>query len=210
MIEIKQVSKKIRRVPILSDISLNVEQGQVVGLRGPNGSGKTMLMRCVAGLVRPTSGAVVIDGKQLHRDIAFPKSIGLLIENPSLLENRCAFSNLKILASIKGLTKEKQIRDTLIKVGLNPDDKRAFRKYSLGMKQRLGLAAAVLESPRILLLDEPTNALDSDGVEMFRSLLQREKARGAAILLTSHDGALLEELSDDIYEMREGGVLNHA
>lgn len=206
---IQGLSKRIRGVEVLKDVSLSVDPGRVVGLAGPNGSGKTMLMRCVAGLISPTSGTVEIDGKVLGRDIAFPPSIGLLIESPAFLAGRSGFENLRLLASIRGTTKDDQVRHMIGLVGLDPGDKRPVRKYSLGMKQRLGIAAAVMESPGIVILDEPTNALDASGVEMVKQVVAAQKARGAAVLLSCHDSETLCCMADEIFFFAEGHMDGH-
>ena len=158
-IELKNVSKKIKGIDILDDVSLRMESGKIYGFRGKNGSGKTMLMRAIAGLIKVT-GTVDINGKILGKDEMFPPSIGILIENPSFISNYTGFENLKTLASIRERIDDNKIRQTLTEVGLEPDDKRTFKKYSLGMKQRLGIAAAIMEDPDIIILDEPTAALD--------------------------------------------------
>ena len=205
-VEIKGLNKSIQGVSILKDISMGFPSGCVTGLSGVNGSGKTMLIRAVAGLIRPNSGTIDIDGKRLWRDISFPPSVGVLIENPAFLNDRTGLENLRILASIKNLVAEYELRQTLEDVGLDPDDKRKFRKYSLGMKQRLGIAAAVMERPDLLLLDEPTNALDSDGVAMFKRTIARERERGATCVISCHDASILRELSDQIYYLAEGHI----
>ena len=209
MISITKVSKRIRGVDVLRDVTLEAPAGIAVGLEGPNGSGKTMLMRCVAGLVRPSSGEITIDGRRLFSDIEFPPSLGMLIENPAFLENRSGIDNLRILASIKGIADDSELAASLRSVGLDPDDRRPFKKYSLGMKQRLGLAAAFMEKPDVLLLDEPINALDSKGVELFSELLVGAKTRGASVLISCHDKALLRDFSDEVYLMSDGEVIGH-
>ncbi len=203
-VAIHALSKVIKGRTILDNISIEAPSGCITGLSGVNGSGKSMLMRAVAGLIRPTSGIITIDGRVLWNEIEFPPSIGLLIENPAFLSGRTGIDNLRLLASIKGVADESRIRKTLGYVGLDPDDKRRFSKYSLGMKQRLGLAAAVMEHPRILLLDEPTNALDSAGVEMLKKLVRGYRDHGAAVILSCHDASILDELSDRIYYLAEG------
>lgn len=149
---------------------------------------------------------MIIDGKMLGKDIDFPLSIGILIENPAFLDSYSGYDNLKLLAQIKNTIGAQQIKEALIRVGLDPDDKKKYRKYSLGMKQRLAIAAAVMESPDIILLDEPTNALDSDGVEMVKNLLEEEKKRGAVIIVSCHDASVLYEISDRIYLVENGKV----
>ncbi len=208
-ITLERVSKEIKNNMVIQDVSVSFLSGRITGLRGINGSGKTMLMRLIAGLIRPTEGKVFINEKQLWKDISFPESMGLLIENPAFLDHYSGLQNLKLLASVKDVISEDQIRKTIQEVGLNPNDKKKYRKYSLGMKQRLGIAAALMEKPDIILLDEPTNALDSDGIALLRPLLQREKDRGALILLSCHDFSILEDLSDEIYMMESGRIVDH-
>lgn len=203
-IEIKDVTKIIKHNTVIDHISLTIKSGEITGLKGVNGSGKTMLMRLVSGLILPTSGEIQINGETLGKEITFPRSIGTLIENPAFLDSYSGFQNLKLLASIKGKIYDEEIRKAIRAVELNPNDKKKFRKYSLGMKQRLGIAAAVMEHPDIIILDEPTNALDSDGVQMVKQILQKEKERGALILISCHDLEILKELSDVIYMMNVG------
>lgn len=198
------VSKEIKGVEVLSDVTLEVRAGSTIGLIGPNGSGKTMLMRVIAGLVRPTSGIVLIDGKRLWADISFPPSMGMLLENPAFLPSRSGLDNLWLLASIKGLKTRNDCAQAMRGMGLDPADRRPFRKYSLGMKQRLGIAAAVMESPELLLLDEPTNALDSSGVTMAGMAIERAHERGATIVLASHDMSFVKGLSDVVIRIAEG------
>lgn len=191
---------------MIDQVSMELTSDIITGLKGVNGSGKTMLMRLVAGLIHPTEGRIVIDGKILGKDMAFPESLGILIESPAFLDSYSGFDNLKLLASIRGEVGEETIRETLQRVGLAPDDKKKYRKYSLGMKQRLGIAAAILEKPELLILDEPTNALDSDGVAMLKKIVQEEKERGALILLSCHDAGILKEMADRIAFMEYGKV----
>lgn len=209
MIELKNVSKSIHGVDIIRDISVNFESGIVIGIKGINGSGKTMLMRLIAGLIRPSSGEVVIDGETLWRDIAFPRSIGILIENPAFIDYYSGFENLKLLATIKNKIDDDKIRTVLLRVGLNPNDRKKYRKYSLGMKQRLGIAAAVMESPEIILLDEPTNALDVEGIECVKKIILEEKRKGRTIIVSCHDHQTLEYLSDKIYYIEEGRIIDN-
>ena len=206
IIRTENATKYIRGALILDKVNVEFESGKIYGLQGPNGSGKTMLMRLVGGLIRPTSGEVYIDGNILGQSFDFPTSMGLLIENPAFLPNYTGLKNLELLAGIKGNVSLEQIRQTICDVGLNPDDKRKYRKYSLGMKQRLGIAAAIMEKPDLILMDEPTNALDDTGVEQICQLLRRERDRGALILMACHDAAILEQMSDEIYTIYEGKV----
>ncbi len=205
-IEVKSVTKVLRKITVLEDVNLILESGTIYGLRGVNGSGKTMLMRLIAGLIRPTRGEVFLDGKQLGKDLSFPPDMGMLIENPAFLDGYTAAQNLRLLAGIRKKVGEERIREVLEQVGLGYEDKRKYRQFSLGMKQRLGIAGAVLEHPQLLLIDEPTNALDTDGVEMVQELLLEEKKRGALIVLACHDFSILQSLSDVLYSVKEGRV----
>ena len=208
-IKITDVNKTIKKAPILRDINLEFTGGKVYGLRGKNGSGKTMLMRAICGLITPDSGIIDINGKILGKDISFPESIGVLIENPAFIGNYTGFKNLKVLASIQNRIGDEQIRKALKDIGLDPDDKRTYRKYSLGMKQKLGIAAAVMENPDIIILDEPTNALDTAGVKLVKGILQKQKERGALCILSCHDLPVLESLSDEIIKLEEGKIIEH-
>ena len=210
IITLDKASKTIHGAQVLKSVSLELVSGRVYGLMGPNGSGKTMLMRLACGLILPSSGCVEIDGKRLGRDMDFPESVGLLIESPAFLPSYTGYKNLELLASIKGRVSAEDLRNALRDVGLEPADKRKYRKYSLGMKQRLGLAAAIMEKPDLLILDEPTNALDREGVKLVPELVKREKKRGALVLLTCHDSALLREMSDTIVLIEEGRAVEEA
>lgn len=205
-IELKSVSKIIRKIEVIKDVSLSMESGKVYGLKGVNGSGKTMLMRLISGLIRPTSGTIRIDGKVLGKDISFPSDIGILIENPSFLDNYTGKENLQLLAEIHKKVSDHRITEVLSQVGLDPQDKRKYKQYSLGMKQRLGIAGAVLENPQVLLIDEPTNALDTTGVEMVKKIIMEERNRGALIVLACHDFAILNEVSDKLFFVEEGKI----
>ncbi len=202
MVEIKNYCKSIKSRPILNNVSYNFEYGKIYGLYGHNGSGKTMLLRAIAGLLVPDSGSVVIDGKVLHKDMSFPPSIGIVIENMNLLPQYNAFDNLKILGKIKKTATDEDITTALERVGLKSDLK--VKKFSLGMKQRLNIAQAVFEKQKIILLDEPTNALDNDGVQLIYKLLKEEKERGAIVVITTHHKEDLEEVCDVVLEMTEG------
>lgn len=205
-IEVKNVTKVLRKITVLEDVNLTLESGTIYGLRGVNGSGKTMLLRLLAGLIRPTRGTVLLDGKQLGKELSFPPDMGMLIENPAFLDGYTATQNLRLLAGIRKKVGEDRIREVLKQVGLGYEDKRRYRQFSLGMKQRLGIAGAVLEHPALLLIDEPTNALDTDGVEMVQELLLEEKKRGALIVLACHDFSILQRFSDALYSVKEGRV----
>ena len=199
VVRLEDYCKSFKSAEVLKNINLTLESGKVIGLKGKNGSGKTMLMRAISGLILPTSGKVYINDKELGRHISFPPSIGILIENPSFISNYTGFKNLKILASIQNRISDDEIRDAIRKVGLDPDDKRTFKKYSLGMKQRLGIAAAIMERPDIVILDEPINALDEAGAGLIKGLL----------IIACHDTEDLNYLSDEIYEIYDGEITGH-
>ena len=209
VVRLEDYCKSFKSAEVLKNINLTLESGKVIGLKGKNGSGKTMLMRAISGLILPTSGKVYINDKELGRQISFPPSIGILIENPSFISNYTGFKNLKILASIQNRISDDEIRDAIRKVGLDPDDKRTFKKYSLGMKQRLGIAAAIMERPDIVILDEPINALDEAGAGPIKGLLDELKANGSLIIIACHDTEELNYLSDEIYEIYDGEITGH-
>lgn len=208
-IAVEHVSKSIHGTEVLHDVSLELHSGLIYGLQGVNGSGKTMLMRVLTGMIRPTKGSVQIDSKRLGTDLAFPESVGLLLENPAFLDRYSGLENLCMLASIRGLISDNEARSVMAQVGLDPENKKKYRKYSLGMKQRLGIAAAVMEKPDIVILDEPTNALDTSGVAMVKQLLLDQKARGALTLISCHDLSILQALSDEIFVLEEGRLTGH-
>lgn len=205
-IQVKDASKSIKGTAILRNINLDLHEAAVYGLQGPNGSGKTMFMRLIAGLIRPTSGSVVIDGKTLGNDFDFPPSMGLLLENPAFLPDYTGTKNLELLANIQRRIGQVEIDQAMRDVGLSPEDKRKYRKYSLGMKQRLGIAAAIMEKPDLILLDEPTNSLDEKGTEQICRLIKAESQRGALIIMASHDYKVLESVADEIYVINDGDI----
>lgn len=200
----------IQYTSVLQSVTLEMESGNIYGLKGKNGSGKTMFMRALCGLILPTEGSIKIDGKILGKDMSFPESLGMMIENPAFLPNLTGFDNLKLLASVKGMIGQNEIEDAMKKIGLKPDDKRKYRKYSLGMKQRLGIACAIMEKPQLLVLDEPFNALDSAGEELLKEILITMKCAGTLIVLSCHDKETLESLSDKIFLVEQGRFLNEA
>lgn len=205
-IEINQLTKKIKGNEVLKNISLQLEGGKIYGVQGKNGCGKTMLMRTIAGLILPTEGEVIINGKKLHKDISVPESIGILIENPSFLGEYSGFENLKMLASLNLKLSDEEINDLLDWVGLSEQKNKKFGKYSLGMKQRLGVAAAIMGNPEIILLDEPINAIDGEGVEQMRQVILGMKDEERVILVACHDKEEMEMLADEIIVMVEGEV----
>ena len=168
ILQIENLTKKIKGVTVLDNINLTLKGGTCYGFEGKNGSGKTMLMRTICGLIRPTSGVVKFDDKVLGKDYSFPPSIGVLIENPAFIPEYSAFKNLKVLASINSKVTDDEIKEVLVQVGLDPNEKKIYKKFSLGMKQKLGIANAVMGSPKVVLLDEPINAIDESGVENVR------------------------------------------
>lgn len=208
-IVIQNLSKTIKKNVVIQDISMELQSGTVYGFKGINGSGKTMLMRLICGLIRPTQGEVSINGKVLGKDLSFPESVGVFLENPAFLGSYSGFQNLKLLASIKSVADDEAIRSALSRVGLRPDDHKKYRKYSLGMKQRLGIAAAIMERPDIVILDEPTNSLDADGVNLVKSVIKDEKKRGALVIISCHDAELLQDLSDETFLLEQGRLVGH-
>jgi len=206
-IEVKDYTKIIKGITILDNINITFESGKCYGLKGKNGSGKTMLMRAVSGLITATKGAVIIDGETLEKEISFPRSIGVLIENPAFIANYTGYKNLELLACIQNRIGKEEIQKTMEDVGLEPDDKRKYRKYSLGMKQKLGIASAFMEKPDIIILDEPINAIDEAGVIKVKKMIQEAKNRGAIIITACHDAEELQELSDEIIQIAEGRIV---
>lgn len=205
-INVVNYSKIIKGRVILEDVNLSLESGRIYGLKGVNGSGKTMLLRALCGLIYPTSGYVEVDGEKLRKNISFPRSVGALIESPAFLDNFTGYKNLEMIASLKGTASRQDIEEALAETGLDPHDARTYKKYSLGMKQKLGLACCFMEKPDIILLDEPFNALDEESVEKIKKIMIRHKERGALIVLACHDGQSLLSLSDEIYNVVEGRV----
>lgn len=201
---VDHVFLQIKNAKLLSDVSLSLHSGRVYGLRGRNGSGKTVLMKTICGFMRPTEGQVLINGKVLHKDMDFLPSAGIIIEEPGFFPNYSGFKNLKILAGIQNRISDDKIRQMMEMVGLDSAMKKPVGKYSLGMRQRLGIAQAMMEEPEILILDEPTNGLDEDGVEWFRQFILEQKEKGKLILLASHSKEDIEMLSDEVYYMEKG------
>lgn len=207
-IEINNVWKKIGQTEVLKDINLEFEGGKIYGLRGKNGSGKTMLMRAICGLINVTKGEIVINGKKLGKDMSFPDSVGVLIENPAFIDSFSGYRNLKALADINHIIGEEEIKNVIKLVGLDPNNKKKYKTYSLGMKQRLGIAAAIMEKPEIILLDEPINALDENGVEEIREILFNLRSEERIIIVACHDREELDALSDEIIEIHEGSIVS--
>ena len=204
MITLKNVSKTLGKHLVLDNINYTFENGMVYGLCGHNGSGKTMLLRAIAGLIVPDDGEIIIDGEKLHRDISFPPNAGIVIESMELLPKYNAFDNLRLLADIKKIASDEDIRNSLERVGLNSDLK--VKKFSLGMKQRLNVAQAIFETPQLLLLDEPTNALDTDTIGCLKAILEDLKKKKSCIIIATHDHQNITSLCDQILEMKEGNL----
>ena len=206
VIEVRNVSKKFKDITVLDEVSLCVESGTICGLVGMNGSGKTLLMKVICGFLRPDSGVVMVDGKQIGKDCDFPENMGVIIENPGFSQYLSGFRNLKNLASINKKISSEEIRDAMKLVGLDPDDKKWVSKYSLGMRQRLGIAQAVMEHQNILILDEPMNGVDKHGVEDIRTLLLKFREEGKTVVLSSHNKEDISILCDMVYEMDGGKI----
>ncbi|MEC2112036.1 ABC transporter ATP-binding protein [Bacillus stercoris] len=204
-IECKNIVKKLKGNRVLDDISFSIKENEFVVLRGHNGSGKTMILRAIAGLLTLTKGEVSVNGLVIGKDIDFSEHTGLLIEYPSFIPVYSGFQNLKFLASIKKKVSDEEIKEVIRKVGLDPEDKRKVKRYSLGMKQRLGIAQAIMEKPKLLLLDEPTNALDKKGINLILDILKTEKENGTTIVVASHDDTLCDNsVVDRIIDISEG------
>ncbi|KSV59879.1 ABC transporter ATP-binding protein [Acetivibrio ethanolgignens] len=203
----KNINKTIREKAILSNVSLCLKSGNVYGFVGKNGSGKTMLFRALSGLMKIDSGSIVWEEKILHKDFSVLPSLGIIIENAGLYPNFTGIQNLTYLANLTKRIGQEEIIQAITRVGLNPYDKRLYGKYSLGMKQRLAIAQAIMEKPDVIMLDEPTNALDETGVEEIRKIILEEKARGALILVASHNKEDIQVLSDEWYRVENGQVI---
>ena len=207
MIEITSLNLTLTKTEILKNINLTFEKGKIHGLIGRNGSGKTMLMKCICGFVKPTSGEIKVNGEVVGKDCDFPKNMGIIIETPGFIPYYSGYKNLKLLADLNKKADKEKIKETMKKVGLDPDLKRHVRKYSLGMRQRLGLAQAIMEDPEILILDEPFNGLDKDGVKDMRTYLLDLKTQGKTILIASHNSEDISVLCDTVQEMDKGEIL---
>ncbi|MBS5113325.1 MAG: ABC transporter ATP-binding protein [Coprobacillus cateniformis] len=207
MIKLDNATKTINKKTVLDHISYEFEDGKIYGLYGINGSGKTMLLRAVAGLLLLNSGTIEIDNQILNKDIDFPNSIGIIIENMEMLGEYDAFTNLEIISDIKKVVSKDDINNVLDKVGLKQFEKLKVRKYSLGMKQRLNIAQAIMEKPKYLLLDEPFNALDDSGRSMLYSILKEEKDNGTTIIIAHHYREELLKVCDVVLEIKDGKIM---
>lgn len=207
MIQLQNVTKRIKENTVLDNVSYTFKSGFVYGLYGQNGSGKTMLLRAISGLINLDSGSIFIDGEKLHDKIEFPPETGIVIENMELLPECSAKRNLQMLAKIKNIADEKDIIFSLERVGLDPDSDKKVKKFSLGMKQRLNIAQAIFENQKIILLDEPTNALDEEAVQLIYKIIREEKSRGAMIIVATHHKEDLKEVCDVILKIAEGKIV---
>ena len=204
IININNLSLKIGKNIILTNINVSFENGKIHGLIGRNGSGKTMLMKCICGFIKPTEGTVFVADKQIGKDCDFPESVGIIIETPGFIPYYSGFKNLKLLADLKRKIGIERIKKVMEQVGLDPELKRHVKKYSLGMRQRLSLAQAIMEDPDLLILDEPMNGLDKDGVGDMRKYLLNLKEHGKTIIIASHSAEDIEILCDTVCEMDKG------
>lgn len=204
---LKSISKVINGTPVLDNISYKFSGGNIYGVVGRNGSGKTMLLRTISGLIVPTSGSVFVDGKELHKDISFPPNMGLIIEKPEFLSYMTGVENLKQIAAIKKIASEETIKEYMKLFALDPNSKHTMRKYSLGMKQKIGIIQALMENPDILILDEPFNALDEQSVLLLRNLLEQRKEEGKLVLLTSHNKEDIETICNQVVFMQDGKMV---
>lgn len=205
-IEVQNVVKRFRDQVVLKNVSILFEKGKIHGIVGRNGSGKTVLFKCICGLMHPEEGVILVNGKRVGRDVDMPEDIGAIIEAPGFLPNYSGYKNLRFLANIRRKIGKEEILSVLKTVGLDPESRKHVGKYSLGMRQRLGIAQAIMEDPEILILDEPMNGLDNAGVQDIRALLLELKAQGKTILLASHNHEDIAALCDTVHEM-DGGVL---
>lgn len=204
MISIENLNKQFKNQLVLNNINVKFSNGHIYGIIGRNGSGKTVLLKCICGFLKPTTGIISVNHKIVGKDIDFPQKLGFIIETPGFLLNYSGYKNLKYLASIRKNIDSNEIKKSMSLVGLDSADKKHVGKYSLGMRQRLGIAQAIMENPDILILDEPMNALDKNGVQEMRRLFLQMKSEGKLILLTSHNREDIEILCDEVYEMEKG------
>lgn len=206
IIKVSDVGLTLGKTEILKNINVTFDEGKIHGLIGRNGSGKTMLMKCICGFVHPTEGEISVDGKIVGKDMDFPKDLGLIIETPGFIPYYSGYKNLKLLAGLNRKIGNEEIKKSMEQVGLDPNLKRHVKKYSLGMRQRLGLAQAIMENPKFLILDEPFNGLDKDGVGEMREYLLSYKEQGKTILICSHSAEDIEVLCDTVHEMDKGVI----
>lgn len=206
IIEIEHLNLTLSKQKILKDINIRLEPGKIYGVVGKNGSGKSMLFKCMCGFLRPQSGTIRINGKLIGKERDFPQDTGILIEAPGFIPYYNGYKNLKLLADLRGKYGREQVETYMRFVGLDPAMKKSVKKYSLGMKQRLGIAQAVMEEPKLIIMDEPMNALDKEGIEEMREFFKKLRTQGRTILLTSHNFEDIQLLCDRVYEMEHGSI----
>lgn len=204
IIKVRKLNLVLNKEPILKDVSISFEKGKIHGVVGKNGSGKTMLFKCICGFIVPTNGEITVQGKRVGKDCDFPEDIGVIIEHPGFIPYYTGYKNLKLLAALRGKIGKEEIIESIRKVGLDPDNKKPVRKYSLGMRQRLGIAQAIMEKPSLLILDEPMNGLDKTGIQDMRNLLKSFRYEGKTILISSHNHEDIDVLCDTVCEMDLG------
>ena len=207
-IEVSNVSKKYKDRMLVDDVSFTVEKGKILGIVGLNGSGKTVLLKCICGLMDYSGGTITVNGKVIGKDCEYPANMGVIIETPGFLPYHSGYKNLEYLASLRKKISKQDIKDVLIKVGLAGEEKKLVAKYSLGMRQRLGIAQAIMENPELLILDEPMNGLDKDGIAEVRKLLLEMKAEGKTMIITSHNEEDIKVLCDKVVEMDKGKMVS--
>ena len=203
-VSVKGISKHFDKECVLKNVTRDFEKGKIHGIVGNNGSGKTVLMKCICGFLLPDEGEVTVDGKRIGRDVDFPGDLGIIIETPGFLPNLSGRKNLEILASLNKKIGVKEIEEAITRVGLDPRMKKPVGKYSLGMRRRLGIAQAIMEDPSLLILDEPFNGLDKNGVSDMRELIRGLKKEGKTVILSSHNQTDIDELCDTVCEMDAG------
>lgn len=208
MVKLEGVTKTFKKAVVVQEVTAEFRQGQITGIVGRNGSGKTVLFKMICGLLQPTAGKITVNGKQIGKDVDFPESIGVIIETPGFLPFQSGYRNLMEIAGINRKISKEEVREAMRQVGLNPDSRKPVGKYSLGMRQRLGIAQAIMENPDVLVLDEPMNGLDETGVEEIRKLFLGLKESGRTLLIASHNKEDIEVLCDKVYRM-DGGVLSN-
>ena len=208
MVKLEGVTKTFKKAVVVQEVTAEFRQGEITGIVGRNGSGKTVLFKMICGLLQPTAGKITVNGKQIGKDVDFPESIGVIIETPGFLPFQSGYRNLMEIAGINRKISKGEGREAMRQVGLNPDSRKPVGKYSLGMRQRLGIAQAIMENPDVLVLDEPMNGLDETGVEEIRKLFLGLKESGRTLLIASHNKEDIEVLCDKVYRM-DGGVLSN-
>lgn len=205
-ISVINVTKIMKKQAVLSNINMTFEAGKIYGIVGHNGSGKTMLFKSICGFIKPTSGEITVWDQSIGKKSVFPENVGVLLETPGFLPHKSGLENLTYLAFINNKINEEQIKDSLAKVGLQPDDNKKVKNYSLGMRQRLGIAQAIMEQPKIIILDEPMNALDQDGIQLITNMLLNKKKEGCTILLATHHESDIHSLCDYVYRLENGVI----